>query len=418
MTSSSQDLKSGLDVATIRQDFPILSQQIKGKPLVYLDNAATAQKPQEVIDVIEEYYRSYNSNIHRGVHHLSQQATEAYERARVKVQRLLNAAESREIVFVRSTTEAVNLVAQTYGRERLQEGDEVVVSTMEHHSNIVPWQMICQEKGATLRVIPINDEGELILEEYEKLLGDRTRIVAITHVANALGTINPIEWLIERAHHYGAAVFIDGAQSVPHLEVDVQALSCDFYAFSGHKFYGPTGVGILYGKGDLLDALPPYQGGGEMILSVSFEKTTYNTIPYRLEAGTPNIAGGIALGAAVDYVNKIGLKNIAQHEDKLFCYAIEQLSLVPELKIIGTAAKKASIISFVIDGIHAHDIGTILDQEGIAIRTGHHCAQPVMERFQIPATSRASFAFYNTKEEVDALVFGIHKAIEVFKTCP
>ena len=410
-----QGRESRLDVEEIRRDFPILGQQVNGRPLVYLDNAATAQKPQVVIDAIEQYYQGYNSNIHRGVHHLSQRATEAYEKARVKAQRLLNASESREIIFVRSTTEAINLVAQTYGRERLQAGDEVIVSAMEHHSNIVPWQMVCQEKEAKLRVIPINDKGELLLEEYEKLLNDRTRVVAVTHIANALGTINPIERMIERAHRYDAAVLIDGAQGAPHLALDVQALDCEFYAFSGHKFYGPTGVGILYGKGDLLDSLPPYQGGGEMILSVSFEKTTYNVVPHRFEAGTPNIAGGIALGAAIDYVSEIGLENIGDYEDELFRYATEQLSRFSELRIIGTAEKKASIISFVMEGIHAHDVGTILDQEGIAVRTGHHCAQPVMERFQVPATSRASFAFYNTKKEVDALVQGIHKVIEVFR---
>ena len=407
--------ESRFDVAQIRQDFPILSQRVNGKPLVYLDNAATAQKPGSVIDAIQEYYQSYNSNIHRGVHHLSQVATEAYEKARVKAQRLLNAPESREIIFVRSTTEAINLVAQTYGRQRLQAGDEVIISAMEHHSNIVPWQMVCQEKEAKLRVIPINDKGELVLEEYEKLLNKRTRIVAVTHIANALGTINPIEQMIEKAHQYDAAVLIDGAQGAPHLPLDVQALDCEFYAFSGHKFYGPTGVGILYGKGDLLDSLPPYQGGGEMILSVSFEETTYNVVPHRFEAGTPNIVGAIALGVAIDYVSHIGLEKIGCHEDELFRYATEQLSEFPELTIIGTADSKASIISFVLDDIHAHDVGTVLDQEGIAVRTGHHCAQPVMERFEVPATSRASFAFYNTKEEVDVLVEGIGKVIEVFK---
>ena len=407
--------ESRFDVAQIRQDFPILSQRVNGKPLVYLDNAATAQKPGSVIDAIQEYYQSYNSNIHRGVHHLSQVATEAYEKARVKAQRLLSAPESREIIFVRSTTEAINLVAQTYGRQRLQAGDEVIISAMEHHSNIVPWQMVCQEKEAKLRVIPINDKGELVLEEYEKLLNERTRIVAVTHIANALGTINPIEQMIEKAHQYDAAVLIDGAQGAPHLPLDVQALDCEFYAFSGHKFYGPTGVGILYGKGDLLDSLPPYQGGGEMILSVSFEETTYNVVPHRFEAGTPNIVGAIALGVAIDYVSHIGLEKIGCHEDELFRYATEQLSEFPELTIIGTADSKASIISFVLDDIHAHDVGTVLDQEGIAVRTGHHCAQPVMERFEVPATSRASFAFYNTKEEVDALVEGIGKVIEVFK---
>ena len=409
------DRPGGLDVHEIRQGFPILSQQVNGKPLVYLDNAATAQKPQRVIDAIEGYYRGYNSNIHRGVHHLSQQATEAYEKARVKAQHLLNAKESREVIFVRSTTEAINLVAQTYGRQHLEAGDEVIVSTMEHHSNIVPWQMVCQEKEAKLRVIPINDKGELLLDEYEKLLNDRTRVVAITHIANALGTINPVEEIIAKAHRYDAVVLIDGAQAVPHLALDVQALDCEFYAFSGHKFYGPTGVGILYGKGDLLDSLPPYQGGGEMILSVSFEKTTYNVVPHRFEAGTPNIVGGIALGEAIDYISEIGLDNIGAYEDELFDYATRQLLEFPQLRIIGTADHKASIISFVMEGIHAHDVGTVLDQEGVAVRTGHHCAQPVMERFGVPATSRASFAFYNTREEIDVLVEGLRKVIEVFK---
>jgi cysteine desulfurase/selenocysteine lyase len=410
-----QVLEPRLDVEKIRQDFPILREQVNGKPLVYLDNAATAQKPQMVIDAIQQYYQSYNSNIHRGVHQLSQQATEAYEKARVKAQRLLNAPESREIIFVRSTTEAINLVAQTYGREHLRAGDEVIVSAMEHHSNIVPWQMVCQEKEAKLCVIPINDKGELLLEEYEKLLNERTRVVAVTHISNALGTINPIKRMIEQAHQYDAVVLIDGAQGAPHMELDVQALDCEFYAFSGHKFYGPTGVGILYGKGDLLDSLPPYQGGGEMILSVSFEKTTYNVVPHRFEAGTPNIVGGIGLGAAIDYVNDIGLETISDYEAGLLNYATERLSQVPEWRIIGTAENKASIISFVMDDIHAHDVGTILDQEGIAVRTGHHCAQPVMERFQVPATSRASFAFYNTKQEIDALVQGMHKVMEVFR---
>ncbi|MEE8350083.1 MAG: cysteine desulfurase [Acidobacteriota bacterium] len=411
----SQGRERRLNVEEVRQDFPILSQQVNGKPLVYLDNAATAQKPRSVIDAITHYYESYNSNIHRGVHHLSQKATEAYEQARVKAQRLLNASESREIIFVRSTTEAINLVAQTYGRKHLRPGDEVVVSAMEHHSNIVPWQQLCQEKEAKLRVIPINDKGELLLEEYENLLNERTRVVAVTHISNALGTINPIEQIIEQAHRYDAAVLIDGAQGAPHLTLDVQALDCEFYAFSGHKFYGPTGVGILYGKGALLDSLPPYQGGGEMILSVSFEKTTYNVVPHRFEAGTPNIAGGIALGAAIDYVNQLGLENIKDYEDELFRYATERLSRFPELKIIGTAEDKASILSFVLKDIHAHDVGTILDQEGVAVRTGHHCAQPVMDRFEVPATSRASIAFYNTREEIDVLAQGIQKVLEVFK---
>lgn len=403
------------DVEKIREDFPILKQKIYGKPLVYLDNAATAQKPQVVIDTIRHYYMTDNANIHRGVHGLSQRATEAYEQARVKVQRFIHAADSREIIFVRSATEAINLVAQTYGRRHVQAGDEVIVSAMEHHSNIVPWQMLCEEKGATLRVIPMNDEGELLLDEYENLLNPRTRLVAAVHISNALGTINPIQEIIERAHQQDIPVLVDGAQAAPHFEVDVQALDCDFYAVTGHKLYGPTGVGILYGKADLLDSMPPYQGGGEMIRSVSFEKTTYNVIPHKFEAGTPNIVGGIGMGTAVDYVSEIGWKNIAAQEKDLLLYATQQLSAIAGLRIIGTAKEKASILSFVVEGVHAHDVGTILDQEGIAVRTGHHCAQPVMDRFQIPATARASFAFYNTREEVDVLVKGVQRVIEVFK---
>ena len=403
------------DVEKIREDFPILKQKIYGKPLVYLDNAATAQKPQVVMDTIHHYYVTDNANIHRGVHCLSQRATEAYEQARVKVQRFIHAAESREIIFVRSATEAINLVAQTYGRKQVQAGDEVIVSAMEHHSNIVPWQMLCEEKGATLRVIPMNDEGELLLDEYEKLLNPRTRLVAVVHISNALGTINPIQEIIERAHQQDIPVLVDGAQAAPHFEVDVQALDCDFYALTGHKLCGPTGVGILYGKADLLDSMPPFQGGGEMIRSVTFEKTTYNVLPHKFEAGTPNIVGGIGLGAAVDYVSEVGWKNIAAQERELLLYATQQLSALSGLRIIGTAKEKASILSFVIEGVHAHDVGTILDQEGIAVRTGHHCAQPVMDRFQIPATARASFAFYNTREEIDVLVKGIQRVIEVFK---
>ncbi len=403
------------DVEKIREDFPILKQKIYGKPLVYLDNAATAQKPQVVMDTIHRYYLTDNANIHRGVHCLSQRATEGYEQARVKVQRFIHAADSREIIFVRSATEAINLVAQTYGRKHVQAGDEVIVSAMEHHSNIVPWQMLCEEKGATLRVIPMNDQGELLLDEYEKLLNSRTRLVAAVHISNALGTINPIQEIIARAHQQDIPVLVDGAQAAPHFEVDVQALDCDFYAVTGHKLYGPTGVGILYGKADLLDSMPPYQGGGEMIQSVTFEKTTYNVLPNKFEAGTPNIVGGIGMGTAVDYVSEIGWKNINAQEGELLLYATEQLSAISGLRIIGTAKEKASILSFVIEGVHAHDVGTILDQEGIAVRTGHHCAQPVMERFQIPATARASFAFYNTREEIDGLVKGIQRVIEVFK---
>jgi cysteine desulfurase/selenocysteine lyase len=403
------------DVEKIREDFPILKEKIYGKPLVYLDNAATSQKPQVVIDTISHYYLTDNANIHRGVYLLSQRATEAYEQARVKAQRFIGAAESREIIFVRSATEAINLVAQTYGRKHVQAGDEVIVSAMEHHSNIVPWQMLCEEKGATLRVIPMNDEGELLLDEYEKLLNPRTRLVAVVHISNALGTVNPIQEIIERAHQQDVPVLVDGAQGAPHLGVDVQALDCDFYALTGHKLYGPTGVGILYGKADLLDSMPPYQGGGEMIRSVTFEKTTYNVLPNKFEAGTPNIVGGIGLGAAVDYVSQIGRETIVAYEDELLSYATERLSSINGLRIIGTAQEKASILSFVIEGVHAHDVGTILDQEGIAVRTGHHCAQPVMDHFGIPATARASLAFYNTRGEIDVLVKGIQRVIEVFK---
>ncbi len=405
----------GFDVKKIRGDFPILKQKIYGKPLVYLDNAATTQKPQVVIDTISHYYLTDNANIHRGVHCLSQRATEAYEQARIKVQRFLHAAESREIIFVRGATEAMNLVAQTYGRKHVQAGDEVIVSAMEHHSNIVPWQMLCEEKGATLRVIPMNDEGELLLDEYEKLLNPRTRLVAVVHVSNALGTINPIQEIIEKAHQLDIPILVDGAQAAPHLKVDVQELDCDFYAVTGHKLYGPTGVGVLYGKADLLDSMPPYQGGGEMIRSVTFEKTTYNVLPHKFEAGTPNIVGGIGMGAALDYLSEIGWDNIAAHEEELLAYATQQLSAISGLRLIGTAREKAGILSFVIEGVHAHDVGTILDQEGVAVRTGHHCAQPVMDRLQIPATARVSLAFYNTREEIDVLVKGIQRVIEVFK---
>ena len=404
-----------LDLGAIRQDFPLLHQTIHGKPLAYLDNAATAQKPQAVLDALNHYYTRDNANIHRGVHTLSQRATEAYEQARSRIQRFINAAESREIIFVRSTTEAINLVAHSYGRKHLQPGDEVIVSAMEHHSNIVPWQMLCEEKQAHLRVIPITDDGELMLEEYQKLLGSRTRMVAVVHTSNALGTINPVGQIIEWAHQRAVPVLIDGAQAAPHMQLDVQALDCDFYAFSGHKFYGPTGVGILYGKVDLLEEMPPYQGGGEMITSVTFEKTVYNEIPHKFEAGTPHIAGGIGIGAAAEYVEGVGLDRIAAYEDHLLSYALERFSNLQGVRLIGTAQERASILSFVVEGVHAHDVGTILDQEGIAVRTGHHCAQPVMDRFGVPATTRASMAFYNTEEEIDALAEGVQKVIEVFQ---
>jgi len=402
------------DPQKIRANFPILYQQVNGKPLVYLDNAATTQKPRAVIDAITRYYEADNANIHRGVHYLSQHATQRYEDSRETVRRFLNAAEPSEIVFVRGATEGINLIAQTLGRTRVRAGDEVLITAMEHHSNIVPWQILCEEKGAMLRVAPINDAGELILDEFARLLGPRTKIVAVPHVSNALGTINPLRQMVELAHRHNAVVVVDGAQAVPHLAVDVRALDCDFYVFSGHKLYGPTGIGVLYGKSALLNAMPPYQGGGDMILSVTFEKTTYNKIPHKFEAGTPDISGVIGLAAAINYVNELGLDRIEAHERDLLRQATESLSTIPGIRLIGTAKEKASVLSFVMDGIHPHDIGTILDQEGIAIRTGHHCAQPVMERFGIPATARASFAFYNTREEVNALVKGIDRVREVF----
>ena len=403
-----------LDADKIREDFPILKQLVYGKPLVYLDNAATSQKPSAVIDAMARYYSTDNSNIHRGVHLLSERATQAYEEARVKVQRFINAAQSNEIIFTRGTTEAINLVANSHGRANVKAGDEVLITAMEHHSNIVPWQMLCEEKGARLRVAPINDDGELILEEFEKLLNEQTKLVSVVHVSNALGTINPIRAIVEIAHRHSVPVMIDGAQAAPHMKLDVRELDCDFYAFSGHKVYGPTGIGVLYGKATLLDAMPPYQGGGDMIASVTFEKTTYNTLPYKFEAGTPNIAATIGLGAAIDYVNQIGLEMIARYEHELLVYCTEAVSQISGLRLIGTAKDKAGVLSFVLEGVHPHDVGTILDREGIAIRTGHHCAMPLMERFGIPATARASLAFYNTEAEIDALVAGIHKVKEVF----
>ena len=402
------------DVARIREDFPVLKQTVNGKPLVYLDNAATSQKPQSVIDTLVRYYVTENSNVHRGVHTLSQKATDDYEGARARVRQFINAAEDREIIYVRGTTEGINLVAQTYGRQNVGPGDEIVISAMEHHSNIVPWQILCQEKGAHLKIVPMNDAGELLIDEYERLLGPRTRLVSIVHQSNALGTINPIKAMIELAHQRGVPVLVDAAQSVPHMPIDVQEMDCDFFAFSGHKLYGPTGIGILYGKADLLDKMPPYQAGGEMIRSVSFEKTLYNILPHKFEAGTPNIAGAIGLGAAIDYVNQLGMEHIAAYEKELLAYGTDCLSRIEGVKLIGTARDKGAILSFTMGDIHPHDIGTILDAEGIAIRTGHHCAQPVMERFGIPATARASLAFYNTREEIDALVKGIDRVLEVF----
>ena len=403
-----------LDPESIRGDFPILKQSVHGKPLVYLDNAATSQKPQVVIDATTHYYSTDNSNIHRGVHLLSERATQSYEEARVKVQLFINAAESKEIIFTRGTTEAINLVANSYGRANVQAGDEVLITAMEHHSNIVPWQILCDEKNARLRVAPINDDGELILEEFEKLLNEKTKLVSVVHISNALGTVNPIRAIAEIAHRQDVPVMVDGAQAAPHVKLDVQELDCDFYAFSGHKVYGPTGIGVLYGKAGILDAMPPFQGGGDMIASVTFEKTTYNTLPYKFEAGTPNIAGTIGLGAAIDYVNQIGIERIGRYEHELLEYGTEALSQIPGLLLIGTAKEKAGVLSFVLQGIHPHDVGTILDREGIAIRTGHHCAMPLMARFGIPATARASLAFYNTRDEIDTLVAGIHKVKEVF----
>ena len=402
------------DVARVREDFPVLAERVHGKPLAYLDNAATAQKPRAVLHRLARYYETENSNIHRGVHRLSEKATQAYEDARGTLRRFVNAAEDREIVFVRGATEAINLVARCYGGARLQPGDEVVVSAMEHHSNIVPWQIVCREKGARLRVVPIDDRGDMVLDEYHRLLGPRTRMVALPHVSNALGTVNPVRELVRAAHGVGAPVLIDGAQGAPHAVVDVQDLDCDFYAFSGHKLYGPTGVGVLYGKADLLEAMPPYQGGGDMILSVSFEKTEYNVLPYKFEAGTPHIAGVVGLGAAVDYLDALGLDAVAAHEDRLLTYAVERLTRTPGVRFIGTPKRRASLVSFVLDGVHAHDVGTILDREGVAVRTGHHCAMPVMERYGVPATVRASFGCYNTETEVDALADGLEKAGRIF----
>ena len=403
------------DVERVRRDFPALHQQAHGKPLVYLDNAATSQKPQVVIDALTAYYSRENSNVHRGVHLLSEKATQAYETGRACVQRFLNAADTREIVFVRGATEGINLVAASYGRTWVGAGDEIIISAIEHHSNIVPWQILCEEKGAVLRVIPVNDDGELLLDEYARLLGARTKLVAVGHISNALGTINPIEQMIEMAHRQGVPVLIDGAQAAPHLRVDVRALDCDFYVFSGHKTLGPTGIGVLYGKAEWLERMPPYQGGGDMIASVTFEKTTYNALPYKFEAGTPHIAGVIGLGVALDYLSGLGLDRVVAYERELLAYGTVALRAVPGVRIIGTAQEKASVLSFVVDGVHAHDVGTVLDQAGVAVRAGHHCAMPVMQRFGVPATVRASLAFYNTREELGALVAGLHDVREIFR---
>ena len=413
-TPSSTHIRDGWDVERIRGDFPVLRQTVNGKPLVYLDNAASSQVPQVVIDRGSVYLEHEHSNIHRGVHYLSQKATTAYEGAREKVKRFINARDAKECIFVRGATEGINLVMHGYGRKFIGPGDEIIISAMEHHANIVPWQMLCEEKNAVLRVVPMNDAGELLIDEYEALLNERTKFVALSHVSNALGTINPVQEMIEQAHKYGVPVLIDGAQSAPHMPIDVQELDCDFYAFSGHKMFAPTGSGVVYGKAELLEQMNPFQGGGDMIRSVTFERTTYAGLPNKFEAGTPAIASQIGLGAAIDYLNSIGREAAAAHEAELLRYATERVSAIEGVRIIGTARHKASVLSFVIDDIHPHDIGTILDQEGIAVRAGHHCAQPVMQRFNVPATARASFAFYNTREEVDVLARTIEKVIEIF----
>lgn len=402
-----------LDVEAVRADFPILGQKVHRKPLVYLDNASTTQKPAEVMQALDRFYSTDNANVHRGVHLLSQRATDDFEKARAKVQRFIHAPQAHEVIFVRGTTEGINLIAQTFGRQHVGAGDEVLISTMEHHSNIVPWQMLCDEKKAHLRVVPINDRGEFLLDEYEKLLTPKTKLISVVHVSNSLGTINPVREIIKLAHERNIPVVLDGAQAVAHLPVNVQELGCDFYVFSGHKLYGPTGIGVLWGKERHLKAMPPYQGGGDMIRSVSFAKTTYNDLPYKFEAGTPDIAGAVGLGAAIDWVSRIGIEAIARHEHDLLDYATEVLAGFPGLRLVGTAAHKAGILSFVMDGHHPHDIGTILDREGIAIRTGHHCTQPLMDRLGVPATARASLAVYNTREEIDALARGLHHVEKV-----
>jgi cysteine desulfurase / selenocysteine lyase len=402
------------DVERVRKDFPALHQQVHDQPLVYLDNAATSQKPQAMIDALVAYYSLDNANVHRGVHRLSERATEAYEGARARIQRHVNAASPREVVFVRGATEGINLIAASFGRAFVGAGDEIVISAIEHHSNIVPWQMLCEEKGATLRVVPIDDRGDLLMEEYGRLLGPRTKLVAITQVSNALGTVTPIEKIIELAHAHDVPVLVDGAQAVPHQRVDVQALDCEFYVFSGHKTFGPTGIGILYAKEAWLERMPPYQGGGDMIKTVTFEKTTFNELPYKFEAGTPHIAGAIGLAAGLDYIADLGLDRIAAYEHELLVHGTELLSAIPGVRLIGTAREKSAVLSFVVDGVHAHDVGTILDHEGVAVRAGHHCAMPVMQRFGVPATARASLAFYNTHAELDTLAGAIRKVREIF----
>ncbi len=414
LSASTPSTTGAWDREAARRDFPILGQMVAGKPLIYLDNAATTQKPQAVIDAVSRYYANDNANVHRGVHLLSVRATDAYEAARGKVQRFLGAAWPQEVIFVRGATEGINLVAQAFARPQLARGDEIVISGMEHHSNIVPWQILCEQTGAVLRVIPITERGEIDLDAYRSLLGPRTRLVGIVHVSNALGTVNPVRQMIRLAREHGAIVLVDGAQAVPHMAVDVQDLECDFYVLSGHKMYGPTGIGVLYGRRVLLEAMPPYQGGGDMIASVTFEKTTYNALPYKFEAGTPNIAGAIGLGAAIDYLTAIGMANVACGERALLDYATRRVQDIPRVKLIGTARDKAAVLSFVIEGVHPHDAGTIMDREGVAVRAGHHCAQPVMERYGVPATIRASLGLYNTEADVDALVGAIHRVLEVF----
>ena len=406
-------IKAGINIETIRRQFPILNREVKGKPLVYFDNAATSQKPQVVIDALVNYYSQYNANIHRGIHTLAEEATAAYESTRDRVKDFINASSRDEIIFTRGTTEGINLVAYAWGRKNVKAGDEIIISAMEHHSNIVPWQVLCEEKNAILKVIPINDDGELLLDEYRKLLGPKTRLVSVVHASNSLGTVNPVKEVIELAHGVGALVMVDGAQSTVHLDIDVQEMDCDFFAFSAHKLYGPTGVGILYGKKDILDSMLVFQGGGEMIKDVTFAKTTFNDLPYKYEAGTPNIADVVAFKPALDFVERIGRANMRRHEEELLYYATMQLEKIPGLKIIGTAKNKLSVISFVIDNIHSQDLGILLDNRGIAVRTGHHCTQPLMDRYCIPGTTRASFAVYNTKDEIDELVKGLQKAIKI-----
>ncbi len=404
-----------LDIARIRKDFPILDRTVHGKPLSYLDNAATAQKPKAVIDAVSRYYSRHNANVHRALHELAVEATEAYEGARATVQRTLGAADPSEIVFVRGTTEAINLVAQSFVRPRMSPGDEVLVTEMEHHSNIVPWQILCEQTGGTLRVLPMDDRGELVLDELPNLLTPRTRLLSLVHISNALGTVNPVREITEVAHAAGVPVLVDGAQAVPHLPVDVRAIGCDFYAFSSHKAYGPTGIGALYGRAELLEEMPPYQGGGEMIRSVSFERTTYHDVPHKFEAGTPNVAGTVGLGAALEYLSALDPVALKNHEEDVFGYATRRVAEVPGVRLIGTAREKIAVVSFVLEGVHAHDVGTILDREGVAVRAGHHCAEPVMAHFGISATTRASFGLYNTREEADRLVDGLQRVIEIFR---